>query len=80
VRIIPYLIVAYTFFFRKNVFIGLIGLAAGNIYHFLRDVAPGKYNLNILRTPSTMYGLIHNYIKIRKLIFDRKLKHEDKYE
>jgi len=38
----------------------LVGVVAGHLYHFLVDIVPITYGLNVLRTPQFMYSIFPN--------------------
>lgn len=38
-----------------NVVPDIIGILAGHVYHFVKNVCPEKYGLDLLRTPGFLY-------------------------
>jgi Derlin-2/3 len=43
----------------------LLGIAAGHLYHFLKDILVMEYNFNPLKTPQWLHRLVARFVGSR---------------
>jgi len=59
---LPWALMGYTLITGGSVFLNLIGVAAGHLYIFLKDILPNTpYKYNLLRTPKWFENLVNKY-------------------
>jgi Derlin-2/3 len=54
---LPFALIFITLLMGGDIWKDLVGLAAGHIYYFMRDIIPLTYNVNVLKTPFFIHKL-----------------------
>jgi Derlin-2/3 len=55
---LPFGMVFFTMIIGGDVWTDLLGLAAGHLYYFLKDVVPGEYRVQLISTPGIIQRLV----------------------
>ena len=55
---LPFALIFITLLMGGDVWKDILGLAAGHLYHFLKDVLPMEYRIEILKTPKFFTRLV----------------------
>jgi len=48
-----------------NIWMDLIGLAAGHIYYFLKEVVPAEYGYTLIKTPHFLLNFMYKAVQPR---------------
>lgn len=56
----PFALLLFSMITGGNIIGDLIGIAAGHVYYFLKDICPIVYGYDILKTPQFLYKLFND--------------------
>lgn len=60
---LPFALVFLTLLMGGDIWKDILGIAAGHVYHFLKDIMAIEYNLNPLKTPLWVHKLAGRLLK-----------------
>jgi Derlin-2/3 len=57
----PFALVFFQLLIGGNIWVDLLGLAAGHIYYFIKEVVPQEYGKTLIKTPAFLTNFMRNY-------------------